>query len=910
MRRLIVGILLATATLGHQANGKIHMPADLITFEIILDAEPEDGMSIYDQFEASHGVRFMYSDGSLPKIARVGPPTTAFAGFPNDDGYDTVVPGTDVGQYFLTDDVSIGAPNTDLIIQYLTPVQAAGGDLLDLDGAATGQAGWGTNENEAWLITAFNDEGEEVSRLTVTAGDYPSGDGVATPWSITAETPEIVEIHFRYTGAKPIGYAGFALDNFTPSTPRTGFTVTQITDRDGGGPCASCCTIDHRQPMLNPEGTQLAFSSTWNVDDVLGSRNPERNRELFRYDMAAQTFVQDTVTTEGFSCVSDFEAGHLVFFSTSPEMGTNADMGSDIFAYEWEPEVMLVQHTDTIASRPTVHQEGECPLAWFKPEDWLDLSNVHADLSSDATCLVWASNQNIPTRDHPAGNNADGNYEIFWQDLGTRDLVQLTDTVDDSEAAPLMANLWPRTNSDGSQIIFVSAYDLAGHEALAPGEHSLYLAGLDGHVQRLTNARLRAEKEVPPFGVDSAGSRIVFASTTDILGSNPDGNCEIFCVETQTLHIAQLTSTVLPVVNSRPVISGDGTKVVFLSNADFSGDNADGSEELWLYNFREDVRRQDVFLQLTDLQETLPADADRFSWMDSIHTDGDGSYLVLCCNADLVGRNPQNDYEIFLLGFSWQPVESPEDNPFNETPPAAPVNLNAMSHDTLVGLYWDANLEPDLAGYNVYRASPDSPDFVKVNTALVTRNQFSDRDVINGDIYEYVVTAVDVSQNESDMSHEVTATPRVDATAPAIPQNLTATGADRLVGLYWGQSADEDLAGYNVYRSVSRGRDYTKVNSALVTRNEYGDLTVENDTTYYYVVTAVDFSGNESGHSNEAGATPRSPACGGVLLYPGRGIDSDITSGIGRALLPLAAALIALAGWATKCLRDQRLARK
>ncbi|MFO8007750.1 MAG: fibronectin type III domain-containing protein, partial [Candidatus Brocadiia bacterium] len=38
--------------------------------------------------------------------------------------------------------------------------------------------------------------------------------------------------------------------------------------------------------------------------------------------------------------------------------------------------------------------------------------------------------------------------------------------------------------------------------------------------------------------------------------------------------------------------------------------------------------------------------------------------------------------------------------------------------------------------------------------------------------------------------------------------------------------------------------------------SDYTDTGVTNDTTYYYVVTAVDTSSNESGYSNEASATP------------------------------------------------------
>lgn len=60
--------------------------------------------------------------------------------------------------------------------------------------------------------------------------------------------------------------------------------------------------------------------------------------------------------------------------------------------------------------------------------------------------------------------------------------------------------------------------------------------------------------------------------------------------------------------------------------------------------------------------------------------------------------------------------------------------------------------------------------------------------------------------------------------------------------------------GYNVYRSTNSG-SYGSALATNVALSEYTDETVQDNTTYYYVVTAVDTSGNESGFSNEASFT-------------------------------------------------------
>jgi len=84
--------------------------------------------------------------------------------------------------------------------------------------------------------------------------------------------------------------------------------------------------------------------------------------------------------------------------------------------------------------------------------------------------------------------------------------------------------------------------------------------------------------------------------------------------------------------------------------------------------------------------------------------------------------------------------------------------------------------------------------------------------------------------------------------------NFTATAQQaHSVALTWDASTST-ISGYNVYRSTISGTGYTKINSSLVPALAYTDTTVVNGTTYYYVTTAVDASGNESVNSNEVSA--------------------------------------------------------
>ena len=90
---------------------------------------------------------------------------------------------------------------------------------------------------------------------------------------------------------------------------------------------------------------------------------------------------------------------------------------------------------------------------------------------------------------------------------------------------------------------------------------------------------------------------------------------------------------------------------------------------------------------------------------------------------------------------------------------------------------------------------------------------------------------------------------------PAAPGNLVATPGPGQILLDWHDNSEADIAGYDVYRSLSSGSGYTKVNQALLADSQYLDLDVTNYLTYYYVVTAEDTFGYKSAYSEEVFAS-------------------------------------------------------
>jgi len=65
--------------------------------------------------------------------------------------------------------------------------------------------------------------------------------------------------------------------------------------------------------------------------------------------------------------------------------------------------------------------------------------------------------------------------------------------------------------------------------------------------------------------------------------------------------------------------------------------------------------------------------------------------------------------------------------------------------------------------------------------------------------------------------------------------------------------------GYNIYSGGQSGGPYTKINSALNVSTTYTDNSVQAGQTYFYVATAVDAGGTESGFSNQVQAVIPSP---------------------------------------------------
>jgi hypothetical protein len=99
--------------------------------------------------------------------------------------------------------------------------------------------------------------------------------------------------------------------------------------------------------------------------------------------------------------------------------------------------------------------------------------------------------------------------------------------------------------------------------------------------------------------------------------------------------------------------------------------------------------------------------------------------------------------------------------------------------------------------------------------------------------------------------------------APAAPQLDASTGPDVIL-LRCTPNAEPDLAGYHVYRATNAAGPWTRITLDRTNRTAYyRDKGVSPSTRYYYRLTAVDISGNESAPSATTSISTNPPQLAG-----------------------------------------------
>ena len=168
----------------------------------------------------------------------------------------------------------------------------------------------------------------------------------------------------------------------------------------------------------------------------------------------------------------------------------------------------------------------------------------------------------------------------------------------------------------------------------------------------------------------------------------------------------------------------------------------------------------------------------------------------------------------------------------------SPDKVYANISDEAITLTWkEAN---GAESYNLYKknSSDESYTFVK----NVTELEFSDADVVNGELYKYIIQSVNAT-TESVVGDNYTAVRKLPVT-----KNVTTELGKNCVIVKWDAAADF-VDGYRVLRKEVDSTGWSAIGSSDV--NEYRDMRVSSGKTYVYAVATLSDGGVYEAENSE-----------------------------------------------------------
>jgi hypothetical protein len=185
----------------------------------------------------------------------------------------------------------------------------------------------------------------------------------------------------------------------------------------------------------------------------------------------------------------------------------------------------------------------------------------------------------------------------------------------------------------------------------------------------------------------------------------------------------------------------------------------------------------------------------------------------------------------------------------DQMPPSVPnIVVRDWGDGTSLYAAWDSVSVLDWYRYKVYvgRASG-------VYDSSMTQTARSRRigGLTAGTRYYVGVSIVDMVGREGMIVEQ----PRVPRSVPLPPAGLTVSSIPHGAKLRWRSNGEMDMRGYNAYRSVGNPTSFTKTNAQLLSDTTWSDTNATSGM-YYYFVTAVDSSTNESAGSDTVSFGP------------------------------------------------------
>lgn len=186
-------------------------------------------------------------------------------------------------------------------------------------------------------------------------------------------------------------------------------------------------------------------------------------------------------------------------------------------------------------------------------------------------------------------------------------------------------------------------------------------------------------------------------------------------------------------------------------------------------------------------------------------------------------------------------------------PPAKPVFISG-SVDSLgvVTLEVEKNSEPDLMGYRLFKANDPTHEFSVIYEGFVNSDTlraeiptvFTDTITLNSltpKVY-YKVMALDFNFNQSAFS-DIMEIERPDTIPPTTPVFTRVVNSTASVNLHFALSESIDVVAHSIYRNTSLEEAWEHYGDLDNDQDRFTDENVEQGTTYYYSLRALDNAG-------------------------------------------------------------------
>jgi uncharacterized protein len=279
-------------------------------------------------------------------------------------------------------------------------------------------------------------------------------------------------------------------------------------------------------------------------------------------------------------------------------------------------------------------------------------------------------------------------------------------------------------------------------------------------------------------------------------------------------------------------------------------------------------------------------------------------YLGICYDDASVEKNKFYEYKVTSLSKGSEIELGLSEKLFSENyePILAPKNIQFKTGNRKVSFTWDP--EPNrYFGANIYKRANDTGQFYKITKDPVilskTKNPqgaedygsefFVDTKLKANTKYEYYLEAIDFFGEASQRSKSLIVSLK-DLDPPKAPDSVFSKVDGKRVVLKWKKKIkEEDLAGFNIYRTVKNDTDFVKMNENLLSVKDtsYTDQLFEFHS-YMYAVSCVDRDSNESVsnpchvevYDNEAPAKPQKliiePDSGKLTLKWAKNKEQDL----------------------------------